>query len=189
MGASVIWRMLTLSREIHWGCPYQLSMPSELMMMIMLLNLSFAELMKLTIEAVHNSDLGRYYLFSCMANLYNVKTNSWRIINNDDEVRGSICQSWVMTQGRGEGERSWESFWLRAKPHSLAYITVSCAHSITISITHRGSGGLGGRQHQRTPGGSIKLFQTITQTASHQDYSQHQHHTGGVVGGNTQSHF
>ena len=35
-------------------------------------------------------------------------------------------------EGRG---RSWESFWPRAKPHSLAYIRVSCAHSISISIT------------------------------------------------------
>ena len=55
------------------------------------------------------------------------------------KVRYIICQSvcWVMTQGLGggEGERSWESFWPRAKPHSLAYIRVSCAHSISISIT------------------------------------------------------
>ena len=51
----------------------------------------------------------------------------------------SRCQSWVMTQGLGEGERSGESIWLCAKPHSLAaYIRVSCAPS--PSASHRGSG-------------------------------------------------
>ena len=63
------------------------------------------------------------------------ETNTWFDVESElvDVSPGLWHRGW------GEGERSGESIWLCAKPHSLAaYIRVSCAPS--PSASHRGSG-------------------------------------------------
>ena len=63
---------------------------------------------------------------------------------------------------RRGGGRSWESFWQRAKPHSLAYIRVSCAHPASASASHRGSGWVRRRQDKRRTNKIKKSSQLIT---------------------------